>query len=706
MAKRTADQRRIIERNKRRKERAAEQDLKLPKVVNPARKSKCEKDVFLWLKTYLPDYFTNEFTDDQRLIVTEILYRASHGGSKAIAAPRADGKTTIAEAVILFCLLTGKLKFPVIVGANGDAAEDILTRIKQQIERNDMLFADYPEVCFPVRELRGSPQRAGSQTVGGRRTFLKWGADAIVLPTTSRSRSSGSALTTRGLDAAIRGLRVGNRRPDFLLIDDPETRESVKSGEMTRTRRLIIEQDLGGLGSGSDKLGQVMLTTIMRRTTADGEPTISFEYTDCKMRPSWDGLRLRQLKTPPNRIDLWEEYVRLRQGDFQNRDKLARRAFEFYASQRVEMDAGAVVSNPNKYQWKLADDGLPIELSAIQSYYNLIADRGEEHVRTEYQNDPVEEDNQVQRLILTAHHIQHNCSSGLERRIVPDGAVLLTRGADLQKRGLHWVVIAWDSESAGCVIDYDFFSFGTDGQSAADCELAILEGLWAWREATNEHPYHFASGAESPIDLTLIDMGWKDETWSSQPVQVFCGALGNSEFMPSKGQSPYRIPKPDKNTIIGDNWHCAFPNPFVAMNTDHWKLKVHEGFLCERGAAGSLSLFAHPIRDGRADRNFHLSYSKHILAESWETRLKPGFKRPETKWWHFGKPNHYLDATYQAIAARSVRGLNILSQVGIPADVQPPSPPPSRQQSQTMERNPARPETGSRRRINFRRRGA
>lgn len=665
MAKRTADQRRIIERNKRRKERAAEQDLKLPKVKNPARKRRAEKDVFTWLKTYMADDFHNPFTEDQIFIANEILYRATHGGRKSIAAERGGGKTIIAEGVIIFCILTGKMKFPVIVCSNAERAEEILKYIKNHLERNDRLLEDYPEVCFPIRELRGAPQRAGSQTIGGKRTFMEWGAKQIILPTIPKSRASGAIFTTRGLDAAIRGLRIGNVRPDFILIDDPETRESVESKTQTESRKLIIEQDLGGLGSGYSKFAMVMLTTIMRRVTKEGTPTISFEYTDRKTKPAWDGTRLKLLITYPTRIDLWEEYLRTRKAAQEGGDKLGRKADDFLLANWDAMHEGAKVSNPLRYNTNLADDGRPMELSTLHKCWNIIADTDEEHFKTEYQNDPSEEDNPVQRLILTAHHIQHNCLSGLERRVVPEGTVLITRGADVQKRGLHWSVVAWNDEAAGAIIDYDFFSFGTDGQAAADCELAILEGLWAWHEASTAHPYISASGQEVPIDLTLVDMGWKDESWGSQPVQVFCAATGYGDYMPSKGSSPYRFPKPGKNIVIGDNWNCSYPNPFVLMNSDHWKLKVHEGFLCDRGTPGSLAIFSHPVIDGRSDRNFHLSFAKHILAESWETRLTPGFKRPETKWWHFGKPNHYFDSLYQAVAARSVRGLNVLANANV-----------------------------------------
>jgi len=650
-----------------RKKAAEGLDLTIPKVKNPARKRRCERDIFLWLKTYLSSDFSQPFTDDQKRMITDILLRAKHGGYKAIAAARGDGKTIGAEGVILFCMLLGILRFPVIVAATGPDASRILKHIKNHLERNDVLLEDYPEVCFPIRSLDGAPQRAGTQTVNGNRTFLEWGQDHIVLPTVRingrKSRASGAALTTRGLDAAIRGLRINEQRPDFILIDDPETRESVKSEEQTKTRRLIIEEDLGGLGAGDGKMGFVMLTTIMRRSTNEGGPTISFEYTDIKLRPAWEGVRFRQLIKSPVRTEMWDEYIRLIKEDQLSGDKDTSRARKYYADNFEAMNLGAVVSNPNRFNRRLLPDGTQTELSAVQRCYNIIADRGEDHFKTEYQNDPPEDERQVDRLLLTSHHIQHNCLSGLDRRVIPPETALLTIGGDLQKLGLHWVLIASNDDVAGCVVDYDFFQFaGTEGRPAADCELAILEGLFAWHDAMQANPYYTADGEEYVPDFGLLDMGWKEESWNIQPVNKFCSAIGFANFMPSKGIPNYRRPNDSRQIVIGDNWHIAWPGgtPLVEMNSDHWKLKVHEGFLCDRGRSGSLTLFNHPRPDGRVNRNFHLSLSKHILAESWETRAMPGFRGQRTGWWKSTKPNHWFDAMYQAIVARSVRGMNTL----------------------------------------------
>jgi hypothetical protein len=57
--------------------------------------------------------------------------------------------------------------------ATGPNAEQILANIKYQLERNQALADDYPEICDPILALDGTAQRGATQTANGKRTFLK-----------------------------------------------------------------------------------------------------------------------------------------------------------------------------------------------------------------------------------------------------------------------------------------------------------------------------------------------------------------------------------------------------------------------------------------------------------------------------------------------------------------------------------------------------
>jgi hypothetical protein len=706
-----SERERDVERK--REQRAAAKEVVVPPCADRARRERFEADDIAWLMHYfgpecgLRDPFWYEFTTQQREMISAIRHAILFGGDQAIAASRGEGKTTIFERLLLKYTLQGVLSFSVLCAATGTLAADSLDTIKAAIEDNPLLLADYPEVCVPVRALENTPNRAGYQLVTGERhgtgepyqmasSKFSWCGQEIVFPNVPGAPAAQAIIATRGLDSAIRGLKRKGRRPQLVGIDDPETEETVRSGDQAKKLEDRIDRALGGLGSQQRPVGRVMLTTLQNRTC------VSFKYTDPEQKPTWKGKRFRYLVTPPDRRDLWDEYVLLREKEFRefsagrSRDEHCRQSYQFYLDHRQEMDTGAIVANENRFDATVLPDGTRVEASALQHYYNEVARIGSEAVAAELDNDPAEDENAALLLVLTAYHIQNCCLSGLDQRIVPDGTVCITVGADVQKLGLHYVVIAWDEHAAGCILYYDFFEFLTESRPASDCEVLILEGLFAWHEAQQQSPFVNAAGEEYFADLSLIDTGWKHESWNTQPVQVFCSQVGFGAFMPSKGESPYRRPQDSSRLIIGDNWHVSFPGgvPVAIMNSDHWKLKVHEGFLAGQAADGSLlpgalRVFNPPTIDGRPNRTAHLSFAKHILAETWETRFVPGFKGNRTGWWKSPKPNHYFDATYQAIVARSMRGIGVLETPTLPTTpaVQPTGQVQSTSSVASFERN-------------------
>ncbi len=680
--------------------RRSDRDLTIPRVANPRRKKKAEADIFTWLPTYFPEAFYHPFTEQQKEMVRDILFAAKYGGDKAIAAPRSDGKTTIAECVILFCVLTGLLKFPLIAAATGPDAARILDHIKAHLERNDTLAGDYPEVCYPIRALEGAPQRAGSQTVGGKRTWLEWKQDYVVLPTVKvgrvKSRASGAVILTRGLDAAIRGIRVGSTRPDFVLIDDPETRESVKSEEQTKGRRLTIEQDLAGLGGGDKKLSRVILTTIMRRATDMGGPTISFEYTDPKQKPSWQGLRQKLLIKMPELQDKVDEYIAMREADFQMGDKDARRSHAWYVTNREQLELGAEVSNPNRYSSAILSDGSQAEVSAIQRCVNIIADRGLEAFLTEYQNDPPEESGPIESGI-TVHRVQCQVS-GYPRGTVPPECKLITQGIDCQKRGLYWVIRAWRADGTGYTIDYGFTAtFGTIYGLDVGVDKAIHRALLMHMEEMKKRDYATTDGEIMPINLTVVDAGYEttavyqacsDIRLGILPAMGYgkSGGCARPNFSPARERRPGVIPGDGNNCVeVGRAewpglWRCD-------MDADKWKSWEHDRWMTMPGTPGTLSLFGSPgERQDRMskDQQEHMTYAKHIVAEVMTEEFTP--KGHVRKWTNkHQRPNHYLDASYMADVAASIKGLRLMRQA-TEAKSAPAQPPPPQKQEQTEER--------------------
>lgn len=653
------------------RERSAEasqqgRDISIPSPRDYALRVRLERSVYRWLEHYFPDLFFNPFNRQQKRIIQAVLHAARHGGDQSIAAPRGEGKTSISECVVTYCVITGRLQFPLIVAATGPDAQAILANIKRHFETNDELREQYPEVCCPVWELEGASQRANMQTCfGGHRTRLKWGQDRIVFADVPdfrdehghviRCRCRGSVLMTRGLDSAIRGIRYGALRPDLVLIDDPETRESVESETQIAKRTRTIEQDIGGLGGPGRRMGRLLLCTIMNRIG------VAYQYTDPSQHPSWRGVRYKLLVQPPEREDLWGEYTELRRAGMSaaiaagtSVDDAIAQATQFYVDRRSEMDAGAVVANAHRYDPHH-------EISALQHCYNIIADQGQEAFLTEYQNDPPETAGPQESGIypdLVASRV-----SGFERGVVPPHCPLLTGAVDIGKTVMHWVVTAWCKSGSGTVIDYgvhDVFPRDRDNEQAI--ELAILQALYGLRDSLLGAAYCYPGGEIVPLQCMLIDSG----RWE-RPVYEFVRATGQKLWRPSKGigedstgrRTIFRQPdRATPNRRIGE--HCVLSLQeasgiwLVDMDTPYWKGWLHERFMTPPDAPqGCLTLFG-------SDKRQHTAFAHHICSEIEIEEFVDG-RGLKRFWKKVNRNNHWLDATYAACVAASLHGMQLLT---------------------------------------------
>ena len=216
------------------------------------------------------------------------------------------------------------------------------------------------------------------------------------------------------------------------MIDDPDTENSALSEEQASKLIRRIDRAIAGLAPKGRRMSRVMLTTIQNRTCA------SAQFTDSKLKPSWKGKRFAFLRQKPERMDLWDEYVSLRQQVLSEGDEFGRKAHQFYLEHREAMDTGAQVANPFSFDGRTLPDGSQLQVSAIQRYYDFVADNGEEAALSEVQNDPPAEAGPIESGI-TAHRIQTQVS-GFKRKEIPPGCSIITQGIDVRKIALHWVV--------------------------------------------------------------------------------------------------------------------------------------------------------------------------------------------------------------------------------------------------------------------------
>lgn len=648
--------------------RAPAYDIEIPPPADPGRRAAMLADPYEFMRLCFPTIFYQPFTPSRRDLVEALRYAGTTGGKQAWADARAGGKTRCALFVGLWLELTGAQDFVLIISKSGARAARELRNVKQALRDSAEFAADFPEIGRPIQALKGQTK---CQTAYGVPTDMEWTGADIVLPTITtdllhahgwpdnlESLACGQIWSSLGILGPIRGYCVRNRRPGLAIVDDIDDRGSARSPLQTKNRIGIINEDVAGLGGSDRRCAVVYLCTIINRNSC------AFHFTDPTTSSAWNPRRTRLITKFPDRLDLWQHYVDLRRNKGPD-DPDAREAHRFYEANRAAMDASWETSNPYHFDANPLRDGLPAQLSAIQSYYDWVADNGEASAKTELQNDPPSDDPRGLN-VLTAHHIRTDRESGLPRRVVPDDCCTLTIGGDVKKDGCHFVVLASNETAAGSIIEHYFWRFqATAGLKVAVCELLILDGLLDWWERLTADPFQMADGRSKSIDGVLIDYGWKDEGWNTQPVFHFCARAGGV-CLPSKGINNYRDPKPGIGRVVGDGWNvdqCHVP-PVAAINADQYKLAVQNGFLADAGTPGSLTVYTLPDDASKELKDRRHEYSEHIVSERWVTAPRPKFDKPTG-------PNHYLDATALAIAARSMRGLQTIKAAPPP---QPPAP--------------------------------
>src|SRR5262249_36539579 len=152
------------------------------------------------------------------------------------------------------------------------------------------------------------------------------------LPTVPGKPSSGAVIQVGGMEGAIRGLNVPGPdgqplRPDLVILDDVQTRESARSPVQTAEREAVIVGDVLGLAGPETTIAAVMLATVIY----PGD--LSDKFLSGEHHPEWRGVRTKMLEAFPERLDLWDEYAEVRRESFRSGDE-GKRANEFYAAHR------------------------------------------------------------------------------------------------------------------------------------------------------------------------------------------------------------------------------------------------------------------------------------------------------------------------------------------------------------------------------------
>ena len=660
---RSYEERRNAERDRQAEQSLAGRDIgPLPEVVNPDRKAACERNFQLFCESYFPETYALAWSPDHLKVIEKIETAVLRGGLFALALPRGSGKTTITESAALWSMLYGHREFVVLIGATESAALELLDSLKTELEVNERLAEDFPEVCYPVAQLEGIANRCAGQLYKGERTRITWTSNEIVLPTVEGSRASGIIVRVAGITGRIRGMKFKrsdgrNVRPSLVVIDDPQTSESAGSLEQTRKRVRVLAGDILGLAGPGQKISGIMPCTIIR--PGDMADIILNRNT----HPDWNGEKTRMVYRFPTNMKLWEEYAEIRaealrtEGNFQ-------KATEFYLANREAMDAGAEVS----WEARFNHD----EVSALQHAMNLKF-QDEAAFQSEYQNDPLPDDTADDSLLS----VDGICAkiNGLARRRVPLKCDRLTMFVDVQKALLFYVVIAWAEDFTGAVIDYGSwpdqhrheYSLADANPSIqtlfpkAGFEGALYAALSALTDECLGREWEREDGAVLKIERALVDANWGQST---DVVYQFCRQSSHAGvILPSHGRYVGASSKPmteyrkQQGDRLGFNW--MIPNVagkrairHVIYDTNYWKSFIHARLAVPVGDKGSLTLY------GRIP-GAHQLFAEHLTAEYRVKTQGRGRTVDEWKLKPQSHDNHFLDCVAGCAVCGSMLGASL-----------------------------------------------
>lgn len=619
-------------------------------------------DLEAFCKQVMPNAFPLEFGPHHKSMLKKMQDVILEGGKTADAMPRGSGKSTTATAAFIWGALYGHLKYGAIIGNESEAAKGLLESIKVELWLGAGIGKYWPKLQAYLERGDGQSNKFRHLLNSDQSPCLiKWSTDQIRLPSTPSKEGdewSGAILHACGITGRIRGMQTKTDegavlRPDFVLIDDPQTRASAKSLSQINDRENTITGDIQGLAGPGKQIACFMAMTVIYPND------LACRFLDKKQHPEWRATKVPMVISWPDALDtLWEEYNMLRISAMQQ-ELPTTEANEFYAKNKEKMDAGAEV------YWE--ERKFDKDQSALQHAMNLYFDDKNAFL-AEYQNEPVQYTG-GSPYILEEMNVM-TATNGMKRLEVPRDANIIVSMTDINYSGLNTVVMASTNNGVRYIIDYQTYPGSgkplyerPEGRNKADAseELAIAKALEQHIPLIASKRY-VKNGTAMYPDLVLIDCGFKMDL-----VFRWCEAnrhrLGTAVY-PSRGRSYNQYRPTSLVGKPGDNFHVADwqkRGRVLVHNADAWRMRSQKAFLLPPGAPGSVTIFGNKPTD-------HKRFADEVCAEVLDEYIEETSGGNEFYKWFLkvGSHNDLLDAMVGAFVGTSFKGA---SETGLRARV-------------------------------------
>lgn len=210
------------------------------------------------LKKYLHEKYHNLLVPESKLAGAIFLEPREHGKS-----------VRWSFAYALWCALSGKKKYILLIGAAGTAASDNLINIRTELEENERILEDFGDLKGKV-----------------------WRDDRIEF-------SLGACIQAKGSGASMRGTRYKQHRPDLIILDDLLKDEQIESPTQRSKIYKWIKRVVFNLGK---KAFIVWVNTIFH---SDDPPSRLLKEIEEETLKRWIAVRLSCYL--PNGKPLWPQ---------------------------------------------------------------------------------------------------------------------------------------------------------------------------------------------------------------------------------------------------------------------------------------------------------------------------------------------------------------------------------------------------------------
>ncbi len=292
------------------------------RIVASRRRLIGEKSLLAFGYMYLPHYFESD-PSKMHLELGAVLERATkeQGARLAIAAPRGHAKSTLVSlAYVLWSICYSKEFYVVLISNTSDQASDQLSFIKKELQQNEMLIADFPEVC----------EESGIKPAAPR-----WRKDEII------TRNKIIKVTTLGINEKIRGRRHNSHRPTLIILDDIENDTSVRSEEQRDQLKDWFTKAV--LKMGDKRTNIIVIGTLLHFDS------LLASLLDSNQFPGWFTRTYRAICSWSSRPELWEQFESILTGrDEFEQQSGASAAKAFFEQHETKMLCGTDVLWPER----------------------------------------------------------------------------------------------------------------------------------------------------------------------------------------------------------------------------------------------------------------------------------------------------------------------------------------------------------------------